>query len=136
GATWGPRRVELHPSPGGRQATIDGKVVERDPGGLDVTSLRERLRRVPAPVVDTALAVALAVTLTIGIRVAPGPGARPDALAYACGLIIAALVLARRRWPLAVRLLLVWLHQHLSRGAAVGGAGHRLGRRPPPAGRC
>jgi class 3 adenylate cyclase len=69
-----------------------------------VTSLRERLRRVPAPVVDAALAVALAVALTIGIRVAPGPGARPDALAYGCGLTIAALVLARRRWPLAVLL--------------------------------
>jgi hypothetical protein len=24
------------------------------------------------------------------------------------------------------------LHEHLSRGAAVGGVGHRLGRRPPP----
>jgi class 3 adenylate cyclase len=71
---------------------------------MDVTSLGQRLRRVPAPVVDAALAVALAVALTIGIRVAPGPGARPDALAYGCGLTIAALVLARRRWPLAVLL--------------------------------
>jgi class 3 adenylate cyclase len=69
-----------------------------------VTSLRERLRRVPGPVVDAGLAVALAVAVTIGIRVAPGPGKRPDALAYACGLIIAALVLVRRRWPLAVLL--------------------------------
>jgi class 3 adenylate cyclase len=68
-----------------------------------VTSLR-RLRRVPAPVLDAGLAVALAVAITIGIRVAPGPGARPDAFAYACGLIIAALALARRRWPLAVLL--------------------------------
>jgi len=71
---------------------------------MDVTSLGQRLRRVPAPVVDAALAVALAVALTIGIRVAPGPGARPDALAYACGLTIAALALVRRRWPLAVLL--------------------------------
>jgi class 3 adenylate cyclase len=69
-----------------------------------VTCLRERLRRVPAPVVDAGLAVALAVAITIGIRVAPGPGKPPDALAYACGLIIAALALARRRWPLAVLL--------------------------------
>jgi class 3 adenylate cyclase len=53
-------------------------------------------------VVDAGLAVALAVANTIGIRVAPGPGARPDAVAYACGLTIAALALARRRWPLAV----------------------------------
>ena len=98
--------------------------------------------------VDAGLAVALAGAITIGIRVAPGPGKRPDALAYACGLTIAALTLARRRWPLAVLLAsaatlqvyyLSELHQHLSRGAAVGGAGHRLGCRPPPlvaAGRC
>ena len=71
---------------------------------MDVTSLGQRLRRVPAPVVDAGLAVALAVAITIGIRVAPGPDARPDALAYAFGLTIAALALARRRWPLAVLL--------------------------------
>jgi class 3 adenylate cyclase len=69
-----------------------------------VTSLGQRLRRVPAPVVDAGLAVALAVAITIGIRVAPGPGAQPDAFAYACGLTIAALALARRRWPLGVLL--------------------------------
>ena len=69
-----------------------------------MTSLGQRLRRVPAPMVDAGLAVALAVAITIGIRVAPGPGARPDVFAYACGLIIAALALARRRWPLAVLL--------------------------------
>ena len=69
-----------------------------------MTSLGQRLRRVPAPVVDAGLAVALAVAVTIQIRVAPGPGTPPDAFAYACGLIIAALALARRRWPLAVLL--------------------------------
>src|SRR5918993_1177300 len=71
---------------------------------MDVTSLGQRLRRVPAPVVDAGLAVTLAVAITIGIRGAPGPGRRPDAFAYACGLIIAALTLARRRWPLGVLL--------------------------------
>jgi len=76
-----------------------------------VTSLRQRLRRVPAPVVDAGLAVALAVAVTIGIRAAPGPGARPDAVAYACGLTIAALALARRRWPLAVLLASVAILQ-------------------------
>jgi class 3 adenylate cyclase len=70
-----------------------------------VTSLRQRLQRVPMPMVDTALAVALAVAITITIGVSPQPGARPDALAYALGLTIAALVLVRRRWPLAVLLL-------------------------------
>jgi class 3 adenylate cyclase len=69
-----------------------------------VKSLLQRLRRLPAPVVDAGLAVALAVAITIGIRAAPGPGARPDAFAYACGLTIAALALARRRWPLGVLL--------------------------------
>jgi class 3 adenylate cyclase len=71
---------------------------------MDVRCLRQRLRRVPAPVLDAGLAVALAVANTIGIRVAPGPDARPDAFAYGCGLTIAALALARRRWPLAVLL--------------------------------
>jgi class 3 adenylate cyclase len=69
-----------------------------------VTALRQRLQRLPAPVVDAGLAVALAVANTIGIRVALAPGTRPDALAYACGLTIAALALVRRRWPLAVLL--------------------------------
>jgi class 3 adenylate cyclase len=69
-----------------------------------VTSFRQRLRRVPAPVLDAGLAVALAVAITIQIRVAPGPGAPPDAVAYVCGLAIAALALARRRWSLAVLL--------------------------------
>jgi hypothetical protein len=78
--------VELHHSTGSRADTTDGKVVERDPGDLDVTSLRQRLRRVPAPVVDAGLALALAVAITIGIRVAPGPGKQPDAFAYASRL--------------------------------------------------
>jgi class 3 adenylate cyclase len=71
---------------------------------MDVTSLGQRLRRVPAPVVDAGLALALAVANTIGIRVAHVAGARPDGFAYACGLTIAALALARRRWPLGVLL--------------------------------
>jgi class 3 adenylate cyclase len=99
--------VELHHSPGGRQATTDGKVVEHDPGGLGVTALRQRLRRVPAPVVDAGLAVAVAVAITIAIAVVPERGARRDPAAYALGLTIAGLVLARRRWPLAVLALSV-----------------------------
>jgi hypothetical protein len=67
------------------------------PGDLDVTALRYLLQHLPAPVIDAGLAVALAVANTIGIRVALAPGARPDAVAYACGLTIAALALARRR---------------------------------------
>jgi class 3 adenylate cyclase len=71
---------------------------------MDVTSLRQRLRRVPAPVVDAGLAVALAMAITIAIPVAPLQPRRPDALAYGLGLTIAALTLVRRRWPLAVLL--------------------------------
>jgi class 3 adenylate cyclase len=69
---------------------------------MEVTSLRQRRRWVPAPTVDALLAVALAVAITVAIPVAPLQGRRPDALAYGLGLTIAALALARRRWPLAV----------------------------------
>jgi class 3 adenylate cyclase len=68
------------------------------------TSWRSRLRRLPAPVVDAALAVALATAVTIAITVSPSQGKDPDALAYGLGLLIAALSLARRRWPLGVLL--------------------------------
>ncbi|HZB58059.1 MAG TPA: adenylate/guanylate cyclase domain-containing protein [Actinomycetota bacterium] len=68
------------------------------------TSWRSRLRRLPAPVVDAGLAVALAVAVTVAISVSPSQGKDPDALAYGLGLLIAALSLARRRWPLAVLL--------------------------------
>ena len=67
-------------------------------------SLAQQLRQVPTPVVDAGLAVALAVAITIAIVVSPEPGARHEAAAFALGWTIAALVLARRRWPLAVLL--------------------------------
>jgi hypothetical protein len=72
---------------------------------LGATSLRQRLQRLPAPVIDAGLAVAVAVVITISIRVSPEPGRRPDALAYALGLTIAALALVRRRSPVAVLLV-------------------------------
>ena len=71
---------------------------------MALTSWRSRLRRLPAPVVDAGLAVALAVAVTVAISVSPSQGKDPDALAYGLGLLIAALSLARRRWPLAVLL--------------------------------
>jgi class 3 adenylate cyclase len=55
-------------------------------------------------VIDAGLAVALAVAITIAIGVSPEPDARRDAAAYLLGWTIAVLVLARRRWPLAVLL--------------------------------
>jgi hypothetical protein len=50
------------------------------------------------------LALAVAVVLTITIAMPPQPGTPADALAYALGLTIAALVLVRRRWPVAALL--------------------------------
>jgi adenylate cyclase len=63
---------------------------------------RWSLRRHPAPVVDAGLAVLLAVAIVVAIQVAPPQGKDPDALAYGCGLAIAALSLFRRRWPVPV----------------------------------
>jgi adenylate cyclase len=68
------------------------------------TSRWSRLRRLPAPVVDAGLALALAVAISVAITVGPEQGRDPDALAYLLGLVIAALSLLRRRWPLGVLL--------------------------------
>jgi hypothetical protein len=73
--------------------------------GMSAAWLRQRPARVPAWVVDAGWAVAVAVAVTITIRTAREPGARPpDPLAYALGITIGALLLARRRWPLVVLL--------------------------------
>jgi serine phosphatase RsbU (regulator of sigma subunit) len=68
-----------------------------------IASWRERLGRVRPRAIDVGLAILVAVAVTIAISVAREPGARPpDALAYALGVSIGALVLARRRWPVGV----------------------------------
>ena len=67
-----------------------------------VSSVRQRMRRVPQPLVDMGLALMVAVAVIIAIGLSPNPGRPPDALAYVLGLTIAALVLIRRRWPVAV----------------------------------
>ena len=76
-------------------------MLARVPG---MSSLVPRLQRVPTAVIDAGLAVGLAVAITIAIGVSPEPGARREPAAYALGWTIAALVLVRRRWPLAVLL--------------------------------
>jgi serine phosphatase RsbU (regulator of sigma subunit) len=70
---------------------------------MNVASIRSSVERVPALVVDTLLTLVVAVAISMAIAVAPEPGARsPDALAYGLGVAIAALLLIRRRFPLAV----------------------------------
>jgi class 3 adenylate cyclase len=64
---------------------------------------RRRPTRIPAWAVDAGWAVAVAAATTIAIRAARELDARPpDLLAYALGWTIGALLLARRRRPLAV----------------------------------
>jgi signal transduction histidine kinase len=73
---------------------------------MSVTAISERLRRLPAPVVDAGLGVAVAVASVAAVKVASEPGSRPpDALAYLIALSFGALVPARRRWPLGVLLV-------------------------------
>ena len=67
-----------------------------------VASVRQRMQRIPGPLLDAGLALVVAAAILVAIGVAPQPGRRPDALAYLLGLTIAGLVLARRRWPVAV----------------------------------
>jgi class 3 adenylate cyclase len=71
---------------------------------MDPGSWWRTLRRIPAPLVDAGLAAALAVAVAVAIRVAPEQGRPPDAAAYTLALVIGALALVRRRWPLAVLL--------------------------------
>jgi class 3 adenylate cyclase len=70
----------------------------RNPG----VSLWRQTPRVPGPLLDVGLALVVAVAIVVGMSVTPDSGKPPDALAYALGLTIAALVLVRRRWPVAV----------------------------------
>ena len=66
---------------------------------MDTGSWGRTLRRVPAPVVDAALAVVVAVAVAVAIRVGPEQGRPPDAAAYSLALAIGALALFRRRCP-------------------------------------
>jgi signal transduction histidine kinase len=68
---------------------------------MDVTAVRERLRRMPATLVDAALAVAVAAVTAAAVGVAIEPHSTPpDGLAYLLAASFGALALVRRRWPL------------------------------------
>jgi class 3 adenylate cyclase len=70
---------------------------------MSVAWLRQRPAHVPTWVIDAGWAVAVAVAVTLAIRTAQEENTRrADLLAYALGLTIGALLLARRRWPVAV----------------------------------
>jgi len=88
-----------NPSLPGHRWTEDNRAGD----SMNRASFRQRLARVPAWVVDAGWAVAVAVAVTIAIRAAREPGTRaPDLLAYALGWTTGAVLLARRRWPVAV----------------------------------
>jgi hypothetical protein len=51
-----------------------------------VSSVRQRMQRIPGPVLDVGLALMVAVAMIIAIGLSPNPGRPPDALAYLLGL--------------------------------------------------
>jgi membrane-associated protein len=68
-----------------------------------VVLIRQGLVRVSAIRVDAGVALAVAALVGFGITIAQEAGARqPDVLAYVLGLASAVVLLARRRWPVAV----------------------------------
>jgi len=65
--------------------------------------LRAQVNNLPPVAIDAVIVVVVAAAISISISAASEPGTRdPDALAYAHGLMIAALLFGRRRWPLGV----------------------------------
>jgi membrane-associated protein len=68
-----------------------------------VVLIRQGLVRVSTSRVDAGVALAVAALVGFGITIAQEPGARPpDVLAYVLGVAGAVVLLARRRWPVAV----------------------------------
>jgi class 3 adenylate cyclase len=67
------------------------------------TSVRERIQRIPAPVLDAGLVLAVAAATTVAISVSADRGGRdPWPFGYMLGVALAALLFARRRRPWAV----------------------------------
>jgi class 3 adenylate cyclase len=69
-----------------------------------MTLLPKAARRPHTLLLDAGLAVGLAFATVVAIQVQPQQGTDPDVLAYCLVLMIAALVMLRRRWPVAVLL--------------------------------
>jgi membrane-associated protein len=68
-----------------------------------VVLVRQGMVRVSDTQVDAGVALAVAALVVVGIAIVQEPGARPpDVLAYGLGVAGAAVLLARRRWPVAV----------------------------------
>jgi membrane-associated protein len=68
-----------------------------------VVLIRQGMVRLSNTQVDAGVALAVAALVGFGIAIAQEPGARPpDVLAYALGVAGAAVLLARRHWPVAV----------------------------------
>jgi serine phosphatase RsbU (regulator of sigma subunit) len=68
-----------------------------------IASSSKRLGRFRPHALDVGLALLVAVAVTIAISVARETGSQPpDTFAYALGVMIGALVLVRRRWPVGV----------------------------------
>ena len=81
-----------------------------------VVFIRQGLVRVSATHIDASVALAAAALVIVGITIAQESGARVvDVLAYGLGVAGAAVLLARRRWPVAVlgATLVVSLAYHL-----------------------
>jgi hypothetical protein len=81
-----------------------------------VVLIRQGIVRLSDNRVDAGVALAVAALVIFGITVAQEAGARPpDVLAYVLGVASAVVLLARRRWPVAVlgATLVVSLAYHL-----------------------
>jgi signal transduction histidine kinase len=75
-------------------------------GSVTLGRLRERYERVPPLIRDAGIAAAVAIAISIAIAAVQEVDAKdPDALAYLLGVAIAAPLLVRRRFPLAVLLI-------------------------------
>jgi serine phosphatase RsbU (regulator of sigma subunit) len=82
----------------------------------DVVPLRASgqrlLERIPPLVLDAILSVVVAIAISISIWAASEPNSRePDLFAYTLGVMIAALLLFRRRWPVGILIASVLILQ-------------------------